>query len=358
MSSGPPGLLSNLWLLLRKELHVGLRSASLYLLVGIPLGVSLLMRVVLSDGGVKAPRLAVVGPQKPALVSLVSDLGRRGPTPLRIVNVKDEAEGQRLLSKGKLKGLLVLDPSFDEALAAGERPRAVLYFDETGGSSAYGIRTIVRELFRLQAHQKEPARLEVRGIRGITPWQAMLPAWVVMVLLSTITLMPTSLATERQTKTLHAVLVTPIGLGELVGGKCLYGVVVGTLGGVAVLAANGALMGNLPLVLVLLILGSAVATLVGILIGLLIESPQGASGVATGLYIPLLWGAFFADLGGAVGAISRVTPSHHLAEGLRHALYSDGTFVSQWPALAGLGTGTLVLAFLGIWALRRAEQRT
>jgi len=347
----------SLWVLLRKELRVGLGSASLYLLVGVPLVVSLVMRLVLSGEGTKPPKLAVVGPERPALATLVQTLDEAGQAPLRLVSVADEAEGRRRLSKGTIHGLLVLPPDFDRRLADGRRPRAVLYFDETGGSSAFTLRTVVRELFRIQARQKEPARLEVRGIRGIGPWQAMLPAWVVMVLLSTITLMPTSLATERQNKTLQAVLVTPIRLWEFVLGKGLYGVLVGTVGGVAVLAANGALVGNLPLALALLVLGSAVATLLGLLIGLLLETPQSASGVATGLYIPLLWGAFFADLSGVVGLVSRVTPSYHLAYGLRRALYSNGTWAGQGWTLIGLAAAVAVLAFIGVAALRRAEQR-
>lgn len=349
-----PGGLS---VLLRKEVSVGLRSASLYLLVGVPLVVSLIMRVVLTGGGTKPPKVAITGQDKPALERLVTELGRGAKAPLRLVPARGEAHGRALLAKGKIHGLLVLGPDFDRALGAGERPLAKLYFDETGGTAAFSLRPVIRELLRMQAKQREPARLEVQGIRGISPWQAMLPAWVVMVLLATITLMPTSLATERQTKTLQAVLVTPIGLGEFVLGKALYGILVGLVGGVAVLAANLALVGNIALVLVFICLGAAVATLLGLLIGLLVESPQGASGVATGLYIPLLWGAFFADLSGVVGALSRITPSHYIAHGLRQALYSEGSFASLWPSLVGLAAATLVLWLLCVWALRRAEQR-
>ncbi len=349
--------LRSLGVLLRKELRVGLSSASLYLLVGVPLVVSLVMRLVLSGSGTKPPKVAIVGAPRPALTRLVKELGRVGKAPMRLVHVADEHAGRRLLAKGKLQGLLVLSPHFDGQLARGARPKAVLYFDETGGASAFTLRTVIRELLRIQARQREPARLEVRGIRGISPWQAMLPAWVVMVLLSTITLMPTSLASERQTKTLQAVLVTPIRLWEFVLGKGLYGVLVGTVGGVAVLAVNGALTGNFALALVLLVLGSAVATLLGLLLGLLLETPQSASGVATALYIPLLWGAFFADLSGVVGAVSRVTPSYHIAQGLRRALYSHGTFTGQATTLAVLAGLTVALGLVSVWALRRAEQR-
>jgi hypothetical protein len=79
--------------------------------------------------------------------------------------------------------------------------------------------------------------------------------------------------------------------------------------------------------------------------------------VATGLYIPLLWGAFFADLSGVVGVVSRLTPSYHLAHGLRRALYSDGTWAGQSLTLLGLTAAVAGLALLGVLALRRAEQR-
>jgi ABC-type multidrug transport system permease subunit len=79
--------------------------------------------------------------------------------------------------------------------------------------------------------------------------------------------------------------------------------------------------------------------------------------VATALYIPLLWGAFFSDLSGAVGAASRATPSYYVAQGLNRSLYSGTTFAGEWPGLAVLGglCGALLLAAL--WALRRAEER-
>ncbi len=357
----PPGKkggpLGNLWVLLRKELNVGLRSVSLYLLVGVPLLVSLVMRAILSGEGHKPPKVAIVGQDKPALARIVKEFDRAGRSPMRLVDVKNEPEGRRLLAKGKLQGLLVLAPGFDAQLAAGGQPSATLYFDETGGVSAFSLRTVVRELLRIQAHQKEPARLQVRGIRGITPWQAMLPGWVVMVLLSAITMMPSSITAERQAKTLQAVLVTPIRLWEFVVGKGLYGVAIGTVGGIVVLAANGSLQGNLPLVLVFLLLGAAVATLIGLLIGLLVESPQGASGVATALYIPLLWGAFFSDLSGAVGMASRATPSYYVAQGLNRALYSGASFGGEWRGLAVLVGLCAVLLMAAMWGVRRAEER-
>jgi len=352
------GPLTHFWILLQKELRVGVRSASFYLLIGIPLVVSLLMRTIMSGAGAKPPKVAIVGQDRPALVRIVKQLSRAGRKPMRLITVKDEAEGRRKLAKGKLQGLLVLSPKFDAELAAGRRPRATLYFDETGGSSSFTLQTLIRELLRIQAKQREPARLEARGIRGITLWESMLPAWVVMVILSAITLMPSSIASERQTKTLQAVLVTPIRLWEFIVGKGLYGVVIGTVGGVLVLGANGALVGNLPLALAIVVLGASVATLIGLLIGLLVETPQAASGVSTALYIPLLWGAFFSDLSGVVGMLSRGTPSHYVAHGLKHALYSNGTWVGEWRSLAVLGGLSAALFVANLWALRRAEERT
>lgn len=347
----------NAWLLLRKELVVGLRSASFWLLVAVPLGVSLLMRGILGGEGPKPPRIAVVGQPSPRIAVLCREIGKQGRRPLRIVQVKDEAEGRRQLERGKLGGLLVLPPTFDADLAAGRRPGATLYYDETSGSAAFGLRLTIRELLRSQAGQLEPARLEAKGIRGITPWQALLPAWVVMLLLSSITLMPQSIATERQSRTLAALLVTPLRLWEIILGKGLFGALIGVVGGLAILLANESLTGNLGLVLLVLGLGATVATLIGILIGLLVETPQNAAGVATALYIPLLWGAFFSDLGGAVGRISQLTPSHFMSEGLRQGLFAGASIASQWVGLVALSGLALALLAACTWALRREEER-
>jgi ABC-2 type transport system permease protein len=351
-------VLGNCWILLRKELVIGMRTPSLYLLVGVPVVVSVILRVIMAGEAHKPARLAVVGAKKPVVVALAERVAKLGKKrPFKVVKVSSERKGRKLLQKGKLHGLLVLPPDFDARLKGGKRPEATLYFDETRGSSAYMLRTILRELFRVQAGQKEPARLKAVGIRRIKPWKTMLPAWVVMVILSTLTLMPSSISTERQSRTIQAVLVAPVTFWEFVVGKALFGMSVGVLGSVLVLLVNSSMQGNILLALTVVLVGSAVSTLAGIFVGLVIESAQGSAGVGSMLYIPLLWGAFFADMGGVVGAVSRAMPSYFMSEGLKRSLYMDGRWADSVPLLVVLAGLAVALTAACVWALTREQER-
>jgi len=350
----------SVWILFRKEATVSFRSAAIYMLVGLPLVLSVGMKFLIGGAEPKPAKLAIVGEKNPAvarLVKLAGKLGRK-KKPFKLITVSSEAEGRKRLKRGKLHGLLVLPHDFDQQLAAGKHPAATLYFDESAGATAFTIKAILRELFRLQAGQREPATIKSVGIRRIPMWKALLPAFVVMVLLSSITLMPAGIATERQAKTLQAVLVAPVRLWHFVSGKALFGIATGAVGALLVLALNYSMQGNITLLVTVILLGAAVSTLLGLLVGLLVESAQAASAVASLLYVPLIWGAFFADLSGPVGSVSRLTPGYYMAKLIKDALFVGPRLSDALPALAALTGSMVLLAIACIWALRREEERT
>ena len=351
-----PGRMRLIRTLFKKELLLGLRSHSLYVLIGLPVAISLSIRALAGGAAMKPPKLAVVSPEPPQIVSIVKAWpGKKKP--IRLVQVKNESQGRRILKKGKLNGLLVLPAHFDEQVELGRRPKALLYFDESKGSASFSLRPILRELFRLQAHQSDPVQLETKGIRRISLWESMLPAWVVMVLLSALTLMPSGISTERQARTLEAVLVTPVGWWDWLASKALYGVTVAGAGGLLVLWANGVQGIDTPLVLLAVVLGAAVSTLAGLLVGLIFESAQAASAASSVLYIPLLLGAFFGDKSGWMGAAARWTPSHALVKVLTDALFVGMDWREATLPLLVLVSSVALLALACIWALRREERR-
>ncbi len=351
-----PGRFSLIQTLFKKEMLLGLRSHSLYVLIGLPVVISLSIRALAGGAAMKPPKLAVVGSGKPQILSLIKSWPDK-KMPVRLVTVNSESQGRSMLKKGKLNGLLVLPPGFDEQVAAGKRPKAILYFDESRGTASFSLRPILRELFRIQARQLDPVQLQVVGIRRISLWESMLPAWVVMVLLSVLTLMPSGIGTERQAKTLEAVLVTPVGWWDWLAAKALYGITVAGTGGLLVLWANGVRGMNMPLVALAILLGAGVSTLAGLLIGLLFESPQAASAASSIIYIPLLLGAFFGDKSGWMGAASKWTPSHALVQVLSDALFVGMDWEEALSPILILTTSVILLALASVWALRREERR-
>ncbi len=355
---GPSSVLGSLLRLAGKDYLVALRASTFYVVVGLPLLVSLGVRYLAKAARPRPAKVAVVGPGARRLADLLQK-GAAGLGGLRLKPEVLQAEAQALakLRKGRLHGLVVLPAGFWKDLREESRPEVVLYYDEAGGASSAALAPLLREVFRALAGQVDPVALQVRGIRHMAQWKALLPAFVVMVLLSAVTLMPSAIAAERQEGTLRTLLAAPVDLWQVVVAKAAFGVGTGLLGALAVLGANGALGGNLPVVGVVCLLGALVSSLLGLLVGLAVESPQAASALASLVYVPLVWGAFFADFGGAIGRVSRWTPGYHVAKVLKEALFMEAGWRRASGPLAGLAVAAFCLGLATVWLLRREEER-
>ena len=126
-------------------------------------------------------------------------------------------------------------------------------------------------------------------------------------------------------------------------------------GTLAFLVVNRGFVDNLPLLATFILLGGACSSLIGLLVDLLIENPQTASGIAALIYLPMLWGGFFYTVGEPLKTIIRFTPTYYLVDGILHALFTHGTFASEAFGLVVLSACTL-LALLGcLWALDRQQ---
>ena len=352
------GSLLATWRVAVKEYRVALRSSTFYAVVGLPVLVSLGIRVLVRESGPRPARVAVVGPGSKRLARAVESVPWKTlGLEVRLRSVSDRATALSGLRRGRLHGVMVLPEGFWEDFSAGRRPRVRLYYDEAGGTAALALAPFFREVFRVLARQRDPVAMDVEGIRHISRWKALLPAFVVMVLLSALTLMPAGIASERQDGTLQALLAAPLDLWQVVAGKAAFGVGAALGGALVVLAANDALVGNLGVVVLACFLGAAASTLLGILLGLWIDSAQAASAVASFLYVPLVWGAFFADFSGPVGRVARWSPGHLVAGLLKEALFMEASWSRAAAGLAGLAASVVLLGLGAVWALRHEEER-
>jgi ABC-2 type transport system permease protein len=81
-----------------------------------------------------------------------------------------------------------------------------------------------------------------------------------------------SLIEEREKKTLNAVLVTPITPLEVVMAKSLFGLFLGLILGILILALNGSFTGGIYLILFFLILGTLFTVALGLMAGVVMEN--------------------------------------------------------------------------------------
>lgn len=264
---------------------------------------------------------------------------------------------------------LVVPTDYEAALRAGHRPVVVLYLNGEAVSSQQGQRilnAITLYGYQLLSPQGpatvttimiHPPPAPKTGKTRLTAFFTMLAVLSSMVV--GITLLPHLLVEEKERKTLWMLLVSPARLSDIVGGKLLVGMGYQVLLAFVVLAVQQGFRGQVGCVLLFVLLGSALSSMLGLLVGSLLRT-MSASGALTGLValVYLVPGLFAGPLEAAFRASPlvqalEVLPTHYLAQGLLDALQNQGT-------LGGLLLDASILLFctlgpfaLAVWVLRR-----
>lgn len=176
-----------------------------------------------------------------------------------------------------------------------------------------------------------------------------------------LTLMPIRLIEEKERKTLRMILVAPASYADVILGKLLpilaYQLVLSVI---LVTIINQGLTGNIPLLLLYILLGACFALATGLLVGSLVQTSSAASAVGGLLtFVVILPGIFVGALGQLIGnnnfvlQISHLIPTWYVAEGALNALRQQGSFSGNLLDI-GVSVGTtVVIMTLSIWLLYR-----
>lgn len=159
------------------------------------------------------------------------------------------------------------------------------------------------------------------------------------------------IATEIQSRTMTALLVTPARVGDVLAAKVIFGTLLAFVQTLILLAAVNALGGNSLPLLTIVLLGALMATGIGMIAG-----SAGGDFMDNMFYsmlflIPLMLPSFAAIFPGSASGWIRIIPSYGLAQGIIGAsTYGQGWselspyifMVMAWTVLI-LGTGMLIL---------------
>lgn len=344
----------NVWTLLRSDLRTSFRSRGLFIILAMPLVLSVVMGFVLRDPSVGQVKVVFLGERDGDFARWLTGLHPGTQAPFKVMRMPKE-EAVAALSKGKLDAVFTIPAGTSQDLKSGSTASIKALVDEGSPTKGMLAQNLVRDLARVYAGVPDPVKVEVDGLRGLSPARAMLPLWLVMTLLSAVTLLPATLAYERQSKTLDALLVAPVSYIDVVIGRGAYGVVVCVAGALMLLAFNPGAVGNPGLLALYIVLGSLMAVLLGVFIGLWRREVQSASTVASLLYLVLLWGTFFSELPGVISAVTAFVPTYYLGAGIRAAMSGTVMWGEQLMNLSVV-TGTAIAALAGcVLALRKME---
>ncbi|MGI5853112.1 MAG: ABC transporter permease [Bacillota bacterium] len=344
----------NVWIILWSDIRQSFRSKGLIFFLALPVILSLIMNLVTRQPSISSSDIVILGESQGAFAQALKEIEADGITLFNVVEMS-ESEAMDKLERGKISAVIEIPQGTSAALLAGEQVQINVTTDESSPNTSMIIQSTLREMARAFSGIVEPMQLNVKPVRSISSSQAMLPTWIVMALMSGLTLLPATIASERQLKTLDALLITPASFLDIVVGKAAYGVVLSLFGSLVIMVVNGSMVGNLALAWLYILLGAVMASFLGALIGVAVKDLQAASSVSTVAYIFLLWGMWFSELPGVIGTISKYTPAYFIADGIRNALFTTTPISEHITGLVYIGAIIVASLILSIIALRRQD---
>lgn len=344
----------NVWIILWSDIRQSLRSKGLIFFLALPVALSLIMNLVNRQPSVSTSDIVILGETQGQFAQTLKEIEIEG-VPLFEVAEMSENEAMDQVERGKIAAIIKLPEGTSAALQSGQQVQVDIVTDESSPNTSMIIQSKLREMARGFSGVIEPMQLNVKPVRSINASQAMLPMWIVMAIMSSLTLLPATIAGERQLKTLDALLITPASFLDIVIGKAAYGVVLSLFGSLVIMIVNGSMVGNLALAWLHILTGAVMASLLGAFIGVAVKDLQAASSVSTVAYIFILWGMFFSELPGVIGTVSKYTPGHFIAEGIRNALYTTAPLGEHITGFVYAGAIIVASLTLSIIFLKNQE---
>jgi ABC-2 type transport system permease protein len=254
-------------ILLGKEFLHGSRSYMFIFSIVGPVLISVVISLAFGTWLADAPRLGIYDEGNSRVVALFQGLDS-----VESREYSSVAEMKQAVEEGKVDMGIVLPPGFDGLVIQGEATEIKAYvWGESLAKSRTIIGVAIADLIRELASQEVPVNIATTTIGEDTslPWSDRLLPLIVLIaiFLGGLMLPATSLATEKEKKTLQALVVTPVSLNDIFLSKGLLGFILSVFMGILILVLNQA-FGNQPLLLVLVLaLGAIMAAELGMLLG-------------------------------------------------------------------------------------------
>jgi ABC-2 type transport system permease protein len=254
-----------------KEFRYGSKNTVFFFAVIVPVVISLVISLMVGTLFAGRPRLGVADLGQSRLVENLSAVE------YLILREYDSPDTLREdVARGALDMGIVLPANLDAELQRGATPILDLY---TWGESLLKHRTtlgatLVRQVITFSGMDTlVETKTILLGDAPSVPWDVRLfPLVVIMTIVLGGTMVPaTFIVQEKQKRTLQALLVTPVSMGEAMAAKGIAGVLLSVFMGMMILTINGAWGGQPFLLLTLLFLSAMMAAAGGVILGLLVR---------------------------------------------------------------------------------------
>ena len=324
-----------IWALCRKDILESLRNRTILITLLLPLAASLLFAAL---DAAQVPQNFHLGVMEdtPGLERFID----RSILNMTSETVTSVAMGQDLVQQGALDAVIIVQNQ-EDYLVLIDSARPVKYFALTEN---------IRLLLELYLDIIPDFYLEFLPIQQATVSQSLLPVWMTLTLtMIGVMVLSGIFAEEKDTKTMDALLISPMRRWEILWGKGLFGVLLsmGTMVFMAML--NGILtigVSSLLWILLICFLGAVTFSSLGILIGIIAESQSAARSLGTILYLPLLFPTLIYDLSPFTQRLASFVPTFYVFRALERVLYYGGGWLDLRADLSILALMTVAIAVM------------
>ncbi len=336
---------------LRKDLRLGPRSPIFLWVLALPLLITLLLQVTFGDLFDPKPRLGIVDQGSSAVAAQAAQLEG---IELSMLDDVDDLKTQ--VEANDLDAGLILQGGFDAAVRSGERPPLEFY---VGGESLASNRIILAvtmiDLIREVEGQAPPVDVRIVSLGdAIDPISVRLvPLIVAYTLVIAAVFLPSfSLADEREKRTLSALVVTPLKLGEIVTAKGILGFILAMAMAVVTLWLNNALTGRPLALIVVLMVAGALLVEVGLIYGTAAKDITGVFTLIKGTAFILLSPTIFYIFPNWPQWIAKLIPTYWVINPVYEVTINDAGLGDVWVELA-IGAGVIALMVVPVVFLTR-----
>lgn len=262
---------------------------------------------------------------------------------------------------------LVVPNNFDTSIQAKQYPQVGLYTngDQVSTIQKQLVLSAMSDYSRNRADPQLPITLSVATVNPPTPSSNLLDItqiYSVALVLGSLfigsALVPGLLAEEKEKKTLRMLMVSPASFSDVVIAKLLVGLVYQLVLILLALTLEGGFIGNVPLLLLFVLLGALFSIAVGLVIGCFFQTTNAtgaAGGMISFLYIiPIFFVGPFAQLfASALFPLIKILPTYYIASGVSDAISNQNTFAGVLLNAGILGGIIVALFVFAVWILRR-----
>ncbi len=259
---------SRIWVVLRKDLALGPRSPIFLYAFVLPVALTAVFQLAFGSLFEPAPRLAVVDEGGSSITTALREMDG-----IELTVLDDASALRAAVEANDYDAGLVLSAGFDDAVRAGERPLLDLSISgESYAANRLLLSVTTLDLVRAVDGGPPPVQVDLvrSGTAGLPIDQRLVPVIMMYALFIAGAFLPaSSMVDEKSRGTLTAILVTPARASEVLVAKAALGTLMAFLVSIMTLWLNSALGANWAQVLVVVLLGSAFSSLLGLVIGAL-----------------------------------------------------------------------------------------